>query len=102
MKGEWGEYMAHGRRLVFGPQGTALLCLSHALAPRRHQGVRDTWAQVTILHYMLGGLEWAVSSLWACSEPQMEELGRVNGRKTEVSLLCVFWGRAEGCAEQGC
>lgn len=49
---------------------------------------------VTVLHYMLGGLEGAISSLWACSGPQMEELGRVEDRKTEV-LVCVLPGRAK-------
>lgn len=41
MKKEWGGYTVQGRRLVLDPQGTALLCLSHAIVPRLHQGFRS-------------------------------------------------------------
>lgn len=49
MKKEWGYtneegmggYTVQGRRLVLDPQGTALLCLSHAIVPRLHQGFRS-------------------------------------------------------------
>lgn len=36
---------------------------------------------VTVLRYIFGGLEGAISSLWAYSEPQMEEVGRGEDRK---------------------
>lgn len=69
LKEEWGNtHTIRGRRPALALKEP--LPLSHVEPcpnTKSTPGVRDTWAQVTVLHYMLCDLEWAMSSLGVIS-----------------------------------